>query len=300
MSFTDSASNWIWAYKTGSAVSSDSVSVTLSQHSQYGDTTFNLQNAAGGSTANPFSTTVAASSSSSSSSGSGSSSSSGSSGGGGSGIPADYNVVRMAHTIMAPLAFVLFFPFGAIAIRIMSFRNLVWFHAGWMVFTYVVVVASMGMGVWIAVAMDQIDTAHSIIGLVVVGSLLLQPVTGLVHHLLYKHRGRPNGATYSHIWWGRAVITLGIINGGLGLQLTENTTKGEIAYGIVAAFMWLLWMTVILLAFIKSRGKPEGETGEAVFKNETGTSITERIRPSEFGAQDTELPRIRSSRPVYA
>jgi len=206
----------------------------------------------------------------------------------------------MAHAIMAPIAFVLFFPFGAIAIRIMSFRNLVWFHAGWMVFTYIVVLASMGMGVWIAVATDQIDTIHSIIGLVVVGSLLLQPVTGLVHHLLYKHRGRPNGATYPHIWWGRAVITLGIINGGLGLQLTENTTNGAIAYGVVAGFMWLLWMAVILLAFIKSRGKRESETGEAVFKNEMGTSSTERIRPPEFGAQDTELPRIRSSRPVYA
>ena len=270
MSFTDSGSSWIWAYKTGSAVSSDSVSVSLSQHSQYGDTTFNLQNAAGGSSANQFSTTSAASSSSSS--GSGSSSSSGSSGGGGSGIPADYDVVRMAHAIIAPIAFVLFFPFGAIAIRIMSFRNLVWLHAGWMVFTYIVVLASMGMGVWIAVATDQIDTTHSIIGIVVVGSLLLQPVTGLVHHLLYKHRGRPNAATYPHIWWGRAIITLGIINGGLGLQLTENTTKGEIAYGIVAGFMWLLWMAVILLAFNKSRGKPEGETGEGVFKNEMGTS----------------------------
>jgi hypothetical protein len=209
---------------------------------------------------------------------------------------------------MAPIAFVILFPFGAIAIRIMSFRNLVWFHAGWMVFTYIIVLASMGMGVWIAVATNQIDTTHSIIGLVVVGSLLVQPVTGLVHHLLFRHRGRPNAATYPHIWWGRAIITLGIINGGLGLQLTENTTTGEIVYGVVAGAMWLLWMAVILLAFIKSRGKLEGETGENVFKIEKGISSTGMMRLPEIGSHDLaqntdsgdELPRIRSSRPIYA
>merc|ERR1711977_310171 len=187
----------IWAYRTGAAVSSDSTSVTLREHSSYGTTSFNLQQAAGGNSANPFATTV-------------------------------------ATTTPAPIAFVLFYPLGAIGIRILSFKSLVYMHAGWMMFTYLIVLASMGMGVWMAVLRGQMGEAHSIIGLVVVGGLLIQPVTGLTHHLLYKRVGRPNAATYPHIWWGRAIITLGIINGGLGLKLSANTKSGEIAYGVVA------------------------------------------------------------------
>jgi hypothetical protein len=53
MTFTDSSSNWIWAYKSGSAVSSDSVSASVSQHTEYDSTTLNLQNAVGGSSSNP-------------------------------------------------------------------------------------------------------------------------------------------------------------------------------------------------------------------------------------------------------
>jgi hypothetical protein len=85
----------------------------------------------------------------------------------------------MAHAILGPLAFVIFYPIGAILIRGFSFPGLLWFHAGWMVFTYVMVLTCMGLGVWIAVTSDQLDAYHSIIGLVVVGALLLQPLTGL-------------------------------------------------------------------------------------------------------------------------
>jgi len=264
MSLTDTASNWIWAYKSGDAISSDSVSATITQHSSYGTTTLDLANAVGGSSSNPFLTTTSSSTTSSNSSSSGSSGSTSS-----NDPPANYNMVRMAHAILAPLAFVLFFPFGAIAIRIFKFRNLVYFHAGWMVLTYILVLASMGMGIWMGRETDQIDTDHAIIGLVVAGCLLIQPISGLTHHLIYKRTMKANAATYPHVWWGRAVITLGIINGGLGLRLSEDTTKGEIAYGVIAGFMWLLWMIVIVIAFLKSRGSADSETGAGVFAMRT-------------------------------
>lgn len=50
------------------------------------------------------------------------------------------------------------------------------------------------------------------------------------------------------------MITLGIINGGLGLRLAGNTQKGEIAYGVVAGVIWLVWMTAAVLGEIR-RGR---------------------------------------------
>lgn len=195
MSLSDSSSNWIWAYKTGSAISSNDASANLTQHSKYGTTTINLQNAAGGSSSNPFLASTATSTSSGSDS-SPSSDGSSSQGDGEPSMPADFENVRMAHAIMAPIAFVLLFPIGAMGIRLLSFPGLVWIHACWMAFAYLIVLASMGMGVWIAVVSDQLDETHSLIGLAVVGALLLQPLSGFVHHLLYKRIGRPNAATY--------------------------------------------------------------------------------------------------------
>ena len=64
------------------------------------------------------------------------------------------------------------------------------------------------------------------------------------------------------------MVTLGIINGGLGLQLSANTTKGEIAYGVIAGVVWLVWVAVALMSHLKTGGTL-GETGEKISKNET-------------------------------
>ncbi|KAK8909800.1 hypothetical protein QC760_002487 [Botrytis cinerea] len=182
--------------------------------------------------------------------------------------------VTIAHGVLAALAYVILFPSGAIAIRIFNFRNLLWLHAGWMVGAYMIVLASLGMGVWMAYKLNVLDSTHSIIGLVVAGCLLLQPITGLTHHMLYKRRGGPNVATYPHVWWGRAAITLGIINGGLGLRLADNSKKGEIAYGVIAGFMWVSWVAVILFATVKIRGRRGsgmGGPGASVIREKSST-----------------------------
>lgn len=244
MSFTNTASNWIYAYKTGSAISSDDTTVSLSQHSTFGTTTFDLVNAAGGSSSNPFTGSAAVTGSSSGSSGTAQSDSGGSANG---------MVILMAHAILAPLAFVLFFPIGAMVIRIGNVRNLIWIHAGWMAFTYFISLAGIGIGIYIAVTTQKLNSTHAVLGLFVVGALLLQPVTGLLHHSLYKRKGGPNAATYPHVWWGRAIVTLGMVNGGLGLKLSDNSPSGEVAYAIVAAIVWVAWIAVVALAFMKSK-----------------------------------------------
>jgi len=46
---------------------------------------------------------------------------------------------------------------------------------------------------------------------------------------------------------GRVMLTLGAINGGLGLQLSAGTVKGEIAYGVLAGFFFALWAMSLVL-----------------------------------------------------
>ncbi|KAF7875135.1 hypothetical protein EAF04_002307 [Stromatinia cepivora] len=282
MSFIDASSEWIWGHRTGAALLSDSVNTNIGFHDRYGVATLNLQTAAGGKSANPFLTAEPVSTPNQTSFGSS---------GASTGL-SHYKKMLIAHGVLGSLAFVILFPLGAVAIRICNFRNLLWLHAGWMVGAYMIVLASLGMGVWLANKRQLLGSTHAIIGITVAGCLLLQPISGLTHHMLFKRHGGPNIATYPHVWWGRAVITLGIINGGLGLKLAGNSKKGEIAYGVIAGFMWVLWMAVILLATMKSRSRRDNGIdghGTLVIREKSsteGTYFHDKTPPP----QSTSLP----------
>lgn len=186
-------------------------------------------------------------------------------------------------------AWALLMPLGGILIRLLKGKNVIWYHAGWMSFAYTIVLAGFGTGIWIAIAVHKISSAHAIIGIITTGSLLLQPVTGLAHHVMYKKVGRPNAYTYPHVWWGRAILTLGIINGGLGLQLARpyyaEIPKGEIAYGVVAGVVWVVWVIVIIVSYVKSRGVADGETGAKVAMQSTSD---EHIQKTETNSTSDE------------
>ena len=77
--------------------------------------------------------------------------------------------------------------------------------------------------------------------------LFFQPLLGFLHHSGYKKYQRRTIWSYGHLWNGRIVITLGIINGGLGFMLAGNTRTGPIAYGIIAAVVWLTYVAAIII-----------------------------------------------------
>lgn len=181
MDFTDSQSGWIWAVKNGGALSSNSVSENINQHDGQGDFTFDLTKARGGDSLNPFVQAAATGTASggasptsaSSSNGSGASgdespseessggesygggSSIGSSSGGGSAEREKRDHAVIAHGTTMGLAFALFFPIGAIIIRLFNFRGLVWVHVATQVFAYTIAVVGLGLGIYIAVTPSQ-------------------------------------------------------------------------------------------------------------------------------------------------
>jgi hypothetical protein len=68
----------------------------------------------------------------------------------------------------------------------------------------------------------QLDQAHPIIGIVLFILIFFQPILGYMHHRLFKKYKRRTFWSHAHIWLGRIIITLGIINGGLGLDLAHK------------------------------------------------------------------------------
>lgn len=194
----------------------------------------------------------------------------------------------IAHGVLASLAFVVLFPAGSILIRLGSFRGAWLIHGLFQIVAYLVYTAAVGLGIWLAQkAPSQVgllDQYHPTIGLLLFALLFIQPIMGYVHHLRYKTLQRRTVWSYGHLWLGRIAITLGTINGGLGLLLAHNAPLGfapsrdqVIAYGVVAALMWLLYATA---AIVGERGRAsasgmlDGETGKvAVGESSPASSL---------------------------
>ena len=172
--------------------------------------------------------------------------------------------ILIAHGVLAALAFVIFFPVGAILIRLGSFRGVWLVHGIFQLFAYIVYIVAFGLGIYMAnnIPVNLLDRYHPIVGIIVFVLLFFQPILGFVHHLQFKKHSRRTIWSYGHLWLGRIVITLGMINGGLGLLLASDAPVGfrptraqTIAYGVVAGIMWLLWAASAIYGELKRAKK---------------------------------------------
>ncbi|KAH8799435.1 hypothetical protein F5884DRAFT_686768 [Xylogone sp. PMI_703] len=89
---------------------------------------------------------------------------------------------------------------------------------------------------------------HTTFGAVIVFCFLVQPLFGLIHHSQFKKVQRRGISGHIHIWYGRILIILAIVNGGLGLQLAAEGHAGKIAYSVVAGVVALIYFRILLRA----------------------------------------------------
>ncbi len=62
------------------------------------------------------------------------------------------------------------------------------------------------------------DSAHQVIGLIILAGLVIQLGLGLIHHAFFSGSGKPTPFGRIHFFLGPFIIILGMINGGLGLH----------------------------------------------------------------------------------
>lgn len=244
MDLTAQSTNWLWAYKSGSPMNTDDVAVDFTQHDQEGRLTFD-STARGGSTANPFlnangtstnSTTGASTITNSSQS----------------------SKARMitAHAALACVAWVAIFPMGGILIRLFSFPHLAWVHACFQILGLCLYIAAVGLGLKVAIG-EYMDRYHVIIGLTLFGIFVFQPLSGYVHHAMFKKYVSRTTWSYVHIWIGRSAITLGMINAGFGFKLMGKSMKNRevVVYTVFAVIMWVVYVGSAAFGELKRANK---------------------------------------------
>lgn len=244
---SSSSSPWVWAVKYGTPLNTNSLSASITIHDAEGIAAVDLQRATGGTSDNPFTNSNSTASSSSNPI---STVSTGS-----------VYKLRKAHAIIMILVFVIFFPSFALMLHIVPYSNIVYVHASFQLFTLALAIAGMGIGISMARSLDLIQTYHPIIGMVTVPCLILfQPAMGFLQHRYFHKTGGKSVFAYLHRWLGRCLMTLGIINAGLGFRLTHiglsiAPVGAVIAYGVVAGIVGLVYASVVVLLPLRKRGR---------------------------------------------
>lgn len=295
MSFTDSASSWIYASKSGDAMDTDDVSASIQQHNEDATFSLDLTSGTGGSSSNPFVAQAAEPSESASASDSGASqtatetgpsatasatvsqtasatngvsnplasSGSDSTASGNSGTSASSQTggdntatLLNAHGIIMSVLFLALFPMFALTLYLPTTKKVRYIHAPLQVLSTILLIIGMAMGIVLANRFGELDGYHQIIGFIVVAMLVLfQPAMGLYQHLHYHRTGGRTIFGVMHRWLGRSMILLGIVNGGLGWQMTRKESAYA-PYGIVAGIVFLIYISVLVFAWYRS-GQPK-------------------------------------------
>lgn len=71
--------------------------------------------------------------------------------------------------------------------------------------------------------------------------MAVQPVLGMLHHRHYVKTQARGIISYVHIWMGRVLMVLGVLNGGFGLQLASESQGYIIAYAVVSVVVFLTY-----------------------------------------------------------
>jgi hypothetical protein len=230
---TSASSGWIWSVKYGSPLNSGSVSAEITQHDDSGAVSIDLVKATGGSSDNPFlqlsgsSATIATVTAVD-----------------GNSI---FNKKRTAHAIMMSIVFVIMLPFFALTLHFFPSSRTATVHGLLQILSLIVALVGLGLGVSMAKEVELLNNHHPIIGFVVVlGLTVFQPAMGLLQHRYYRKTGGKGIFAYVHRWFGRIMTLLGILNGGLGLQLAIAPRGVIIGYSVVAGVVWLFYCAVII------------------------------------------------------
>lgn len=85
--------------------------------------------------------------------------------------------------------------------------------------------------------------------------MLFQVALGWMHHRNYVKYQRRSWVSYCHIWYGRALIIIAIINGGIGLRVSRATMAQILAYSVVATIVFALYGAVVVYRLVKPREK---------------------------------------------
>ncbi|KAI0535355.1 hypothetical protein GGR58DRAFT_479522 [Xylaria digitata] len=169
------------------------------------------------------------------------------------------------HAVFMILAFVGIWPFGILVLRVGGSAR---WHAINQVVAFGLVLIGAILGFVISTSYNRskkFNTPHQIIGILVFIFVIAQLVLGFLHHRIYKKTQQPTKIAPIHVWLGRLVILLGIVNGFTGFPLALSPGYDYALLGVVSfvllSFLTILVMGKVFKLVLKKSKREEEPTG---------------------------------------
>ncbi|KAI1807272.1 putative iron reductase domain protein [Daldinia bambusicola] len=158
----------------------------------------------------------------------------------------DPHALTTSHGAIMAVVMILLYPLGA-ALMPLTGKWLI--HASWQLLAFALMWVGFGLGLSTANRIGyDFHSPHPLLGTVVVSLMGLQPVLGWLHHRHYRRYQTRNFLTHAHSWYGRVLMLVGVINGGLGLMLTSAAMKFIVLYCVFAVLMALFYISISMWA----------------------------------------------------
>lgn len=152
-----------------------------------------------------------------------------------------------AHAVIMVLTFVGFFPFGILVLRLGSWVR---WHAVNQGLGLIGVIVGFGLGVHTSYFYNRskkFNSAHQVIGILLFIFVIAQFALGFMHHRVYKKTQQPTKLAPVHVWMGRVIIPVGVMNAFLGFKLAQSPQYNYVLAGLVV----FLFPVMILILFTK-------------------------------------------------
>ncbi|KAM5344133.1 hypothetical protein ACJ41O_012670 [Fusarium nematophilum] len=243
------SNDWISAWKTGSPLDSTDVRANIDEHDGTDSFSVDFSKATIGSDSNPFTN---------------GSNTRPNTGGAVTGGGGGEDHAATIHGIIMSIVFLIGFPVGSFLMPVLG-KWLI--HAGWQIFAFAGMWVGFGLG---KIAADRdgewFSEPHVQLGTVVCVLMILQPILGWMHHRNYVKYQRRTLISYGHLWYGRALMIIGIANGGVGLQLAEASTGFVAAYAVVGVVIFSIYTAGAIYKERKLRRREGLEEANAALK----------------------------------
>lgn len=177
-----------------------------------------------------------------------------------------------SHAILGCLVWAFIVPVGGILFRLnIKSRWIYRTHAILQITALLAYIAAVGLGVWMCENFstkyyNMWDDPHVQLGLAILVLAFFLPPLGYVHHLIYKKAVAAEAAGLStkrpgrtwfgtvHLWTGRALIVLGMVNGGLGIRMARKSPyqkwhtlrKAAIGYGVGCGVIAIIYCAIVI------------------------------------------------------
>ncbi|KAK9801578.1 hypothetical protein SCARD494_00630 [Seiridium cardinale] len=165
------------------------------------------------------------------------------------------DIAAQAHAVIMVFCFVGLFPFGIFVLRL---GNWVRWHAVNQGLALIGVVVGFGLGVHTSYFYNRskkFNDAHQVIGILLFIFVLAQFVLGFMHHRIYKKTQQPTKLAPVHVWMGRVIIPVGVINAFLGFRFAQSPQYNWVIAGLVIFIFPVMALILFTKKFIQKRWK---------------------------------------------